>query len=165
MTFSMAVAKSGRPETCTLYCLTPSFGAHESNTRSGPASVLSPTGSPIERVKGDDTDHGPGVLVPVPCLGNSARTRQWKTPVPVSFENEVAGIRKSVKFRVVPSGWSIERSYETAPLTELHVHTGKYWPAVSFVGLGTGAASVFSNVPVADQVRPTPFSSEARTRQ
>ena len=58
----------------------------------------------IERVNGEETDHGPGVVVPVPCLGNSARTRQWKTPVPVSFEKDVAGIRKSVKVRVVPSG-------------------------------------------------------------
>src|SRR5436190_15335775 len=104
MTFSTAIAKSGRPETCSLYCLTPSFGVHESSTWSGPASVLSLTGSPIERVKGDETDHGPSVVVPVPCLGNSARTRQWKTPVPVSFEKDVAGIRKSVKVRVVPSG-------------------------------------------------------------
>src|SRR5947207_3430183 len=89
MTFSMAVAKSGRPETCTLYCLTPSFGVHESNTRSGPASVLSPTGSPIERVKGGDTEHGPGVLVPGPCLGNSARTREWESAVPVGSQNVV----------------------------------------------------------------------------
>ena len=73
------------------------------------ASVCRPPGSPIERVNGEDTDHGPGV-VPYPCFGNSARTRQWKTPVPVSFWNEVAGIRKSLKFRVVPSGWSIARS-------------------------------------------------------
>src|SRR5215468_73750 len=164
MIVSTVDEKSGRPETCTLYCFTPSFGAHESRTWSGPESVLSPPGSPIERVKGEETDQGPGV-VPLLCFGNSARTRQWKTPVPVSFENEVAGIRKLVKFRVVPSGWSIARSYDTAPLTELHVQTGRYSPAVSFVGLGAGAASVFWNVPVADQVRPMPFSSEPRTRQ
>src|SRR6266700_1158036 len=108
---SMVDAKSGRPETCNLYCLTPSFGFHERSTWSGPASVFRLPGSPIVRVNGIEADHGPGVF-PELCFGNSARTRQWKTPVPVSLWNEVAGIRKSVKSFVSPSGESIARSYE-----------------------------------------------------
>ena len=74
-------------------------------------------------------------------------------------------MRKSAKSLCVPSGWSTARSYEDAPCTGLHDQTGSISPDVGFDAPGTGAASFFWKVPVADQVRPFRFSSSARTRQ
>jgi len=85
--------------------------------------------------------------------------------VPVILRNEVAGVRKPVKSRCVPSGESIETSYEDAPWIGLHAQTGSISLEAGLDALGTGVASFFWKVPVADQVRPFRFSSSARTRQ
>ena len=55
-------------------------------------------------------------------------------------------------------------SYQSAPGTGVHVQVGMASPLAGS-GFGTGAASVFLNVPAADHVRPSRFSSSARTRQ
>ena len=100
------------------------------------------TGSPIVRVNDCVAEYGPGT-VPVVSFGNSARTRQWKTPVPVILMNEATGVRKPSKVECVPSGLSTEMSYEAAPCTGLHAQTGSASPLFAFAALGTGVASVF----------------------
>ncbi len=50
-------------------------------------------------------------------------------------------------------------------MIEFHVQVGMKPPLVGFPAPGSGAGRRFWNVPVADQVRPTRFSSSARTRQ
>ena len=74
-------------------------------------------------------------------------------------------MRKPSNSRCVPSGESIEMSYDDAPWTGLQAQTGSMSLEAAFDALGTGAASFFWKVPVADQVRPVRFSSSARTRQ
>ena len=57
-------------------------------------SVRGFPGSPIVRVNDWVAEYGPGVEPVAVSCGNSARTRQWKTPVPVILMNETAGVRK-----------------------------------------------------------------------
>ena len=163
-TVSTTRLKSGVEEICSLYCWTPRRGSQASRTCVLSLSVRAFTGSPIVRVNDCVAEYAPGI-VPVVSFGNSARTRQWKTPVPVILMNDATGVRKFSKVSCVPSGLSIVMSYDAAPCTGAHDQTGSASPLVAFVALGTGAASFFWNVPVADQVRPVRFSSSARTRQ
>ena len=150
--------------TCTLYWRAPRRRSQLRSTWSRALSVWRFSGSPIVRVNVCVAEYGPGVSGPL-TLGNSARTRQLKTPVPVILMNEATGVRKPEKKWCVPSGESTDKSYEDAPWTGDHAQTGSMSPEVGFCELGTGAASFFWNIPVADHESPTRFSSSARTRQ
>jgi len=74
-------------------------------------------------VKAYVVDHGPAVS-PNGVFANSARTRQWKIPVPYMSTGVAEGARSPLKSLWVPSGWSTETSYETAPGTGLHAQFG-----------------------------------------
>src|ERR1043166_7196183 len=127
-------------------------------------SACAPEGSRIVLVKAYVADYAPAVR-PHGDRGTSARTRQWKIPVPYMSTGVKAGLRKPVRSRCVPSGRSAELVYETAPGTTFHAQVGMKLPCVGLSGLPTGAGSRFWKVETSDHVRPTPFSSFARTRQ
>jgi hypothetical protein len=164
VTSSTSSAKSRRAAIWRRYVFAPAFGSHSNSKCVFEAFACAPLGSPIVRVKGCGDEYGPGT-VPVVVFGKFARTRQWKSPVPVILIAVSAGMRSPLMFLCVPSGRSTETSYETAPSIGSHCHVGMKSPAAGLPALGTGAGSRFWNVPVADQVSPTRASSSARTRQ
>ena len=72
-------------------------------------SACAPDGSRIVFVKEYVVEYGPGVS-PYCERGYSARTRQWKMPVPYMITGVNAGVRKPVRSLCVPSGRSAEMS-------------------------------------------------------